>query len=147
MISYELFTRLRHLVDQAHWKLQAVTRELGLNIKTVRLWAKRIRYERKRRGPRSSKLDPFKNDLVRLLAEHPYSSAQLLLRLREAGYTGGVSILRTYCGPSPSKEIFGLSDVDISTGRMCPGRLGICGRRAGGTDPSPLELFRHGPGV
>jgi transposase len=96
MISYELFTRLRHLVDQAHWKLQAVARELGLNIKTVRLWAKRVRYERKRREPRSSKLDPFKNDLVRLLAEHPYSSAQLLLRLREAGYTGGVSILRAY---------------------------------------------------
>ena len=77
MISYELFTRLRHLVDQAHWKLQAVARELGLNIKTVRLWAKRLRYERKRRGPRSSKFDPFKSDLVRLLAEHPYSSAQL----------------------------------------------------------------------
>jgi transposase len=96
MISYELFTRLRHLIDQAHWKLQAVARELGLNIKTVRLWAKRVRYERKRRGPRSSKLDPFKNDLVRLLVEHPYSSAQLLLRLREAGYTGGVSILRAY---------------------------------------------------
>jgi transposase len=96
MISYELFLRLRHLLDQAHWKFQAVARELGLNIKTVRLWAKRIRYERKRRGRRSSKLDPFKNDIVRLLAEHSYSSAQLLLRLREAGYTGGLSILRAY---------------------------------------------------
>jgi len=78
MISYELFLHLRQLLDEAHWKLQAVAWELGLNIKTVRLWAQRVRYERKRRGPRSSKLDPFKNDIVRRLAEHPYSRAQRL---------------------------------------------------------------------
>ena len=96
MITYELFLRLRQLLDEAHWKLQAVARELGLNIKTIRLWAKRVRYERKRREPRASKLDPFKSDIIRLLAQHPYSSAQLLLHLREAGYPGGVSILRAY---------------------------------------------------
>jgi len=96
MITYEIFLRLRHLLDQAHWKLEAVARELGLNIKTVRLWAQRIRYERQRVAPRSGKLDLFKNDIVRLLAEHPYSSAQMLVRLREGGYTGGISILRAY---------------------------------------------------
>ena len=71
MITFERFLRLRHLLDQAHWKLQAVARELGLNSKTVRLWAQRVRYERKRLGPRSSKLDPFKNDIVRRLPSIP----------------------------------------------------------------------------
>ena len=41
-------------------------------------------------------LDPFKPRITRLLDTHPYSAQQILQRLREEGYDGGVTILRDY---------------------------------------------------
>src|SRR5262249_15994852 len=44
----------------------------------------------------TSLLDPFKGRITRLLDTHPYSAQQIFQRLREEGYGGGVTILRTY---------------------------------------------------
>ncbi|MCP4697555.1 MAG: IS21 family transposase, partial [Gammaproteobacteria bacterium] len=46
--------------------------------------------------PRSSRLDPYKKQIVRMLEEHPYSAAQVFQRLREAGFNGGFTIVREY---------------------------------------------------
>ena len=48
------------------------------------------------RWPRISKLDAFKGQVVRWLDHHPYTAQQIFQRLREAGYTGGVTIVRDY---------------------------------------------------
>jgi hypothetical protein len=57
--------------------------------------AKNRRCPRHRRA-RGSILDPFKPRITRLLDTHPYSAQQILQRLREEGYSGGISLLRRY---------------------------------------------------
>jgi len=96
MIDYETFCRLRRLLDQQQWTIPQVAQELKLDVKTVRFWASQPQYRPRQATPRPSKLDPFKADLARWLEQHPFTAAQLLVRLREQGYTGGYSILKGY---------------------------------------------------
>ena len=50
----------------------------------------------RRPAPRTSKLDPFKPQIIRLLENHPYSAAQIFQRLREVAYPGGYTIVKDY---------------------------------------------------
>ena len=52
--------------------------------------------EPRRSRPRGSIYDPFKARITRLLETHPYSAQQILQRLREDGYGGGMTILQDY---------------------------------------------------
>ncbi len=96
MISYEMFVRLRTLLDQEGYRLRQVARTLGLDIKTVRLWSKRTQYQQCAQPKRASKLDPLKGEIVRLLHQHPFSAQQILQKLRQGGYSGGYSILKEF---------------------------------------------------
>ena len=96
MIDYATFLRLRHLFDREKWTRRQIARELRLNIKTVRLWADRTQFQPRRPPPRTSKLDAFKADIVRLVHQHPFTAAQIGAQLRERGYTGGQTILRAF---------------------------------------------------
>lgn len=69
--------------------------KLGLDVKTVRHWIDRP-YAPRARVARASKLDPFKGRIVGWLEDHPLSAQQVFQRLREAGYTGGISIVKDY---------------------------------------------------
>jgi len=83
VIDYATFCRLRQLLDQQHWTIAQVAGALKLDVKTVRFWARQPQYRPRPSAPRASKLDPFKADLARWLEQHPFSAAQLLVRLRE----------------------------------------------------------------
>ena len=99
MIDDQTFCQIRQLRDDQHLHLTQIARQLGLHRQTVAHWAGRPRYARRRAAPatrRASKLDAFKPAIQRLLATHAYSAAQLFTRLREQGYTGRYSILKTY---------------------------------------------------
>lgn len=96
MIDYEQFCRIRHLHDTQHLTATQIGRELHLHRQTVARWLAAGQYHRRRSAPRASKLDPFKGQIVRWLQTHPYTTAQILLRLRESGYAGGVSIVKAY---------------------------------------------------
>ena len=45
---------------------------------------------------RSSKLDPFKDSIVRMLESHPYTAVQVLQRIRDEGYGGSYTIIKDY---------------------------------------------------
>lgn len=96
MMDYATFQKLKQGLNVERWTLAQAARELGLNVKTVGLWAKREVFVRKPAPARPSRLDPFKGDVARWLDQHPYSVPQLLYRLREQGYAGGASILGDY---------------------------------------------------
>ena len=53
-------------------------------------------------------MDAFKGAILRLLAQHAYSSRQVLQRLREENYTGGYSILKEYIRQvrPPTRPVF-----------------------------------------
>lgn len=96
MISYEMFMRLRTLLDKEGYRLRQAASTLELDIKTVRLWSKRTQYQQCAQPKRASKLDPVKGEIVRLLHQHPFSAQQILQRLRQGGYSGGYSILKDF---------------------------------------------------
>jgi transposase len=99
VIDYQTFCQIRQLRDEAQLTITQIADQLGLHWQTASTWAKRARYERRKSVParrRVSKLDAFKPAIQRLLATHAYSAAQLFARLREQGYTGCYTILKTY---------------------------------------------------
>ena len=96
MIDYPTFCRLRELHDTQGLTQAQIARELDLHPQTVSLWAGRPTYTQRKAPSRTSKLDPFKPTISRLLDRHDYSSSQILSLLRQEGYTGGGSILRAH---------------------------------------------------
>jgi transposase len=93
MTGYETYARIGALTRQGLTPAQ-IAADCGLDERTVRLWQGRPAYRPRRSPKRASKLDAHRQAVARHLAEHPYSAAQLLCKLREDGYTGGYGILK-----------------------------------------------------
>jgi transposase len=93
MIDYQTYQQIRLLQQQALTSGQIAT-ELRLDERTVRSWMDEERYESRKSTKRSSKLDAYRQEIVRLLQSHPFTSQQILHRIKENGYTGGYSILK-----------------------------------------------------
>ena|SRR5579883_776617 len=55
---------------------------------------------RKPRPPRPSKLDPFKEQIIRWVTEDHCTNCEVIFsRLKQVGYTGGISILKEFVHP------------------------------------------------
>ena len=77
-----------------------IARSLGVHPRTVRRALARGGVPAgKRPGARKSKLDGFKCEVDRLLAEDVWNAAVILKILKEQGYTGGRTILKDYIQP------------------------------------------------
>jgi len=96
MIDYELYHKLRHLKDHEGLSAHQIAEELAMDPRTVAKWLARERFCQRKAVPRSSKLDPFKAEITRLLQSHAFTAAQILVRIREQGYAGGYSIVKDY---------------------------------------------------
>jgi len=96
MINYSVFCQLRQLADQKHLNVAQIAEELNLDPRTVALWVARPRYQPRQSPQRTSKLDPFKGQIVALLERHPYTAQQVLQQLKTQGYAGGYSILKEF---------------------------------------------------
>jgi len=94
MIDYATWCSIRDGVAR-HLTAPQLADSLGLDVKTVRHWINRP-YAPRARVPRPSKLDPFKGRIVGWLDAHPLTAQQVFLRLRDAGYEGGISIVKDY---------------------------------------------------
>ena len=86
MIDYQTFHQIRQLHDQEHLSGAQIAQALQLDERTVAKWIVRQTYQPRASVKRTSKLDPHKGTIVRLLAAHPYTAQQLLQRLRDSGY-------------------------------------------------------------
>jgi len=96
MIDYETFMKIHDHHGRQGLTIAQTARALGLHPETVSKWVKCARYERRHPVKRASRLDPFKGLIVRWLDGHAYSAQQIFQRVREAGYSGGVTTVRDY---------------------------------------------------
>ena len=96
MIDYETYVRIRNYFTNDGLKYSQIADELGLDCRTVAKWASEERYLPRRSAKRASKLDPFKNEIVRMLEKHPYTARQIFQRIQERGFEGGITILTDY---------------------------------------------------
>jgi transposase len=96
MIDYEMYCKIRDHHIRQKLSISQTAQALGLHRGTVAKWCRRERYQPLPRPQRASRLDPYKTLIVRWLETHPLSAQQIFQRLREAGYDGGLSILKQY---------------------------------------------------
>ena len=96
MIDYELYCKIKDCHERQRLTVAQTARALGLHEQTVAKWVNGPQFRPRQSAPRSSRLDPFKDQVIRLLETHPYSAQQIYQRLREGGFKGGFTIVKNY---------------------------------------------------
>ena len=106
MIDYATWCAI-HDGGTKHLSAAQLAESLSLDIKTVRHWMDRP-YAPRTKVLRTSKLDPFKGQIVGWLDAHPLSAQQVFQRLQDKGYRGGISIVKDYVAAirPPTREAF-----------------------------------------
>ncbi len=99
MINKEDWAMIRALARRGVY-LKDVAAELGVDRRTVRrALARGGPPEPRQSGVRPSKLDAFKPMVDELLKDDVWNAVVVFRKIQEAGYRGGISILRDYIGP------------------------------------------------
>jgi len=96
MLDYQTYCKIRDHFDRQGLTITQTARALGLHPQTVSKWVRIQQYRPRRSPPRKTLLDPYKTLIVRWLDTHPLSAQQVFQRLREAGFTGGHTVVGDY---------------------------------------------------
>ena len=96
MIDYQTYCQIRQLYTEKKLSCRQIARELKLDLKTVRKWARRESFQKAPPPKRESKLDAFKGQIVRLLERHDYSARQIFQQIKESGYAGRYTMLKDF---------------------------------------------------
>ena len=96
MIDYETFARIKHLHEMKGLNAAQIARELCLDERTVRGRLEAKQFLPRKSVQRPSKLDPFKDTVVKMVESFPYSASQILQRIKEEGFTGGYTAVKKF---------------------------------------------------
>jgi len=96
MIDYAAYCRIHALRKTEGLKISQIARELRLDPGTVSRWLKQPVYTGRKPNSRASRLDPYRDAIVRMIHHHDYTATQILRRIRESGYEGGYTILKEF---------------------------------------------------
>jgi transposase len=97
VLDVQRWAEIRRMKFVDGLSIHEIVRRTGHDRNTVRRALRRDGPPRYRRPPRPSKLDPFKDEIQRLLREDPRIPAKRIRELVEAlGYSGGKTILDAY---------------------------------------------------
>lgn len=95
MITYETYHRI-HAGAKRGLKPSQIAVEVGLTVPTVRRWLDTPNYHPRQARPVRSKLDPFKDTIVRWLEQHALTATQVYQRLVPMGFDGSYPIVKRY---------------------------------------------------
>ncbi len=96
MINYEMFCKIKDCHERQQLTIAQTASALDLHPQTVAKWVNQSAFKARKSTPRTSQLDPFKAQIVRLLEAHSYSAQQIYQRLHEDGFSGGITIVKDY---------------------------------------------------
>jgi transposase len=97
VVSVEQWAEIRRMHFVAGLSIKEIARRTGRDRNTVRRALRSQEPPRYERRPRPSKLDPFREEIHRLLREDGELPGQVIReRLQELGYAGGKTILDDY---------------------------------------------------
>jgi transposase len=97
VLGVEQWAEIRRLHFVGGLSIREIARRSGRDRKTIRRALRSSRPPRYRRAPRASKLDPFKEEVHRLLREEPRLPGVRVRELvGELGYDGGQTIVDAY---------------------------------------------------
>ena len=86
MIEYETYLQIKRYHEQRGLTAEQIARELNLDGRTVNRWLEEKQFRQRKDTRRSSKLDPFKDTIIRMLELHPYSAIQILQKISQEGF-------------------------------------------------------------
>ena len=141
MLDYEAFCQLRDHLDRQQLTVVQTARALAMDPRTVAKWAGVEQFRPRAGVVRTSKLDPFKGQIVRWLDTHPYSAQQIFQRLREAGYAGGPTIVRAYVQRIRPRPAQAFLKLDFAAGEAAQVDWGEFGTIAVGSTQRRLSFF------
>lgn len=111
MIDYDQFCLIKKFQNEG-LRAGQIAQEMSLDCRTVDKWLKRNKFQLRLPGLRFSKLEPYKNEIVRLLERHPYSAIQIFQQICGQGYAGGYTIVKDFVRivrPRPRKAFLKLT--------------------------------------
>ena len=141
MIDYQTFLKIKYLQQQAGLKGSQIAAKLGLDDRTVAKWLGEKQYCPRQSSQRDSKLDLFKDDIVRMLETHPYSAMQILQRIRDDGFNGGYSIVKEYVRKVRPKRVKAFLKLSFAPGECAQVDWGSYGTITVGETCRRLSFF------
>lgn len=141
MIDYETYVRIKNYYEQEGLNYSQIAQCLALDHRTVAKWANEKHYQPRKSPQRASKLDPYKNDIVRMLEKHPFSAMQILIRISQDGYDGGYSILKEYVRKVRPKKTKAFLKLCFAPGECAQVDWGSYGSVAVGGTHRRLSFF------
>ena len=96
MIDYEAYCQIKQLAENDKLSANQIARKLGMDPRTVKKWLCCEKYQAKATPQASSKLDPYKNEIVRQLERHTYTAQQLFQQIKAHGYQGSYTLVKDY---------------------------------------------------
>lgn len=104
MLRREDFMVIQALAERGLY-LCDIAKQVGVHPRTVRRALDRGGAPAARPARRGSRLDPFRADIDRLLAEDVWNAVVIFRELQAKGYTGKLSILREYIRPKRVRRV------------------------------------------
>jgi transposase len=96
VIDYKTFLEIKYLHQHRGLKCAQIAEHLCLDDRTVAKWLKARQFQPRQYTARSSKLDAFKDAIVRMLETYPYTATQIYQRICEQGFDGRYTIVKDY---------------------------------------------------
>ena len=96
MLNLEEYRTLKDLHKQG-LNISEISRRTGHSRRTVRKYIKSdAPPEARKRAPKSSKLDDYKDDITQRLNSYPLTASRIYREIQEQGFTGKYTIVRDF---------------------------------------------------
>ena len=141
MIDYETYVQIRNYFTRDHLRYSQIANKLGLDQRTVAIWANEKKYRARKSAQRKSKLDPFKNQIVQMLEKHSYTAQQIYQRIREDGFEGRITIVEDYVRKVRPPKIKAYLKLAFAPGECAQVDWGSYGTVRVGSTTRRLSLF------
>lgn len=141
MIDYATYCRIHDAHQSQGLNVAQIAHHLALDTKTVTKWLAEPRYRPRIHTPRASKLDPYKAQIRQWLEAHPYSAQQIFQRLREAGFDGGLTIVKDYVAAVRPRQAPAYLSLTFAPGECAQVDWGVYGSVPVGQSRRKLSFF------
>lgn len=140
MIDYETFLKMKTEHENGLTCPQ-IAGKLALDERTVHKWLEKSRYCQRKSSLKSSKLDPFKDYILRRLEEYPFSATQIFQKLQEMEFTGGFTIVKDYVRKIRPKRVEAFLKLSFAPGECAQVDWGTYGSVNVGATRRKLNFF------
>lgn len=141
MIDYEIYVQIRNYFTRDNLRYSQIANKLGLDQRTVAIWANEKKYRARKSAQRKSKLDPFKDHIIQMLEKHPYTAQQIYQRIKEDGFKGRITIVEDYVRKVRPPKIKAYLKLAFAPGECAQVDWGSYGTVRVGSTTRRLSLF------